>query len=312
MARDTTTKKKDDATPLEQASALATTTSASMIPAPDLDELAGLFGEEEAPAIANDGLSEIDPEEDIKIALKVWNMRGLDENRRQREKDVFFDTLTEKTSKSIDCVLLDMSKTNLWYAWNEEAEKNDVYCRSDDRITGTKADGTKRQCDGCPDAQWQTGDDGKRSRNCSIVYTFAALDLETHMLAIFRFKRTAVEPMKVHLNRHHLGRRIVKGKRGNYPLFAFRVRISLEMDESGNFARPVFEKLGTVDRATFEECVESARYYREHLLARAHKLADEKDVGGDAGGAGAGSTDFPGDGADGAIPTDGEQTFEND
>lgn len=274
---------------LGETTALATTSPAGALSTQMSAEdaaLAALFSGADMGGI-DDGLGQVAPE-DIKLALKIWNMKGIDpETKRARPSDVFFDTVTEETSDTLDLVLLDLRKSNEWRTYSDAEKKSTVHCRSRDRVTGTMLDGAtpgmERPCQGCPEAQWTRDDKGKPKRLCGPVYAVAALDVATQQLCVLRFKSTSLSPFKAHLNKHHLGRRIVKGERGNWPLFAFTVRAKLRMDEGGNFAHIDLEKTGNVTPELLQQAVEAKRYYDDVADRYADKLA-EKDLegGGDA------------------------------
>lgn len=248
------------------------------------DELDGLDD------YGDDGLSQVDGD-DLKLSLKIWNMKGIDPvTKRQIPADVFFDTVTETTSEHLDVVLLDLRKSREWREFLEAEKKSVIHCRSADRITGTMEDGTQRYCEGCPEAQWATTDEGKRKQRCGPVYSVAAVEVETQQLCVLRFKSTSLSVIKAHLNRHHLGRRVVAGQRKNYPLFAFKVRLSLKMDSGGLYALPSIERTGICSPDLIRSAAESAKFYRDTLSKHLDKLA-ERDVepAADAGG---GDTSF--------------------
>ena len=235
------------------------------------DELANLgdfdFG-------TDDGLEEIGAE-DIKLPLKVFNMKGMDAAGDPIPPNVFFDTVEETTKKKLDLVLLTLHKTNLWSEFNNAENRTEIKCRSFDRVTGTMADGTERPCQGCPDAQWRT-ENGKRSRRCGPVYNVFAVERDTKQPCVIRFKRTSLPVIQSHLNKHHIGRRIVNGKRANYPLFAFQVTASLRMSDDGKYAIPVLERGAVLAKEEIENAAESARFVRETLLPELVKLEEKE------------------------------------
>lgn len=266
------------------------------------DELAGLGDDI---GFDLDGLEEIDGS-DIKLPLKVFNMKGTDGAGDPIPPNVFFDTVTETTKKRLDLVLLTLHKTHLWSAFNSAESRTEIKCRSFDRQTGTMDDGTERPCKGCPDAQWRT-EAGKRTRNCGPVYNVFAIERDTKQPCAIRFKRTSLPVIQAHLNKHHIGRRIVNGKRANYPLFSFAVTASLKMSDDGKYAIPVLERGPVLDRAEIEMAAESAKFVREALLPELAKI-EEKDTdtgGSDSSASGNGAATRSEDFSD--APADGSR-----
>lgn len=240
------------------AEALAPTTDQS---APVLDELAAL----DVAADAEDGLSEANSE-DLKIASKVFNMKGKDANGRQIPADVFYDTIDLTVKLTLHAVLLYLHKTNVYSVYDNADSRTRVVCRSFDRVTGTLQDtGQQRPCKGCPDDQWYT-EDGKRRKNCGPVYNVAGIDRENSMPFWIRFKRTSLPVIKSHLQRHHLGRRIVQGQRVNYPLFAFGVELSCTMSDDGKYALPVIQRGEVLPSAEMASAREAAAAFRENVI----------------------------------------------
>lgn len=251
---------------------------------PPTDELAtaGLVVADDA----DDGLGEASGE-DLKIATKVFNMKGLDENGRQIPADTFYDTVDQTTADELDAVLLYLHKTNVYSYYDNAEGRTRTVCRSWDRVTGTlEADGSQRPCAGCSDDQWYT-EDGKRRKNCGPVYNVAGLDRRSQMPFWMRFKRTSLPPFKQHLQRHHLGRRVVAGKRLNYPLYAFGVKLRCVMSDDGKYALPVIERGDVLAQAEFDQCREAAAAIRENVIP----LLTASEAQADAAGAGAGGAD---------------------
>lgn len=223
-----------------------------------------------------DGLDEV-TQEDVKIAVKVFNFKGVDTATNEPiQPNVFYDTLTEEQSKTLELILLTFHKSNEFREFDEQQNKSFVRCRSYDRVTGTMEDGTTRACDGCPDAEWRRVND-KPVKNCGVVHNVVGVDRLTKSALIIRFKKTSIDPWKTHLNKHFLGKRIVSGKRMNYPLFAFVTKISLKMERKGStsWAVPVFESLGTVTREEIQQAGLDAMFYREHMMPAIEKAERE-------------------------------------
>lgn len=231
-----------------------------------------------------DGLDELDAS-DVKLAAKVFNMKAVDKNGDPIPANVFYDTVTEETTKELDLVLLVLHKTNEWREFDEAASKSNIKCRSFDRVTGRMEDGTERPCEGCKDAKWETitvDGKSKRTRRCGPVYNVFAIDRKDRQPCVLRFKRTSLPVIQSHINKHHAGRRVVAGKRMNYPLFVFAVRARLEMAKGGKtqYAVPVLERGGVLPREEVLQAQESAKYVMEALLPVLEKMTEpETDDG---------------------------------
>ncbi len=241
------------------------------------DELAGVLDDVHFDV---DGLGEVGAE-DIKLAAKVWNFKGVDRAGDPIAPNVFFDTVGETAKKELDLALVDLTKSNEWREYDESEGKSHIRCRSWDRVTGTMEDGTERPCKGCPDAQWKTDAKGKRTRRCGPVYNVLAVERDTAQPVVLRFKRTSLPVIQQHLNRHHIGKRVVAGRRANYPLFVFQVNASLKMSDDKKYAIPVLERGGVLERAEIEAHAETARVWRETMLGTFRKVA-EQDVSEEA------------------------------
>lgn len=247
------------------------------------DELADVLGDEQ---LETDGLGAVEPE-DIKIPAKVFNFRGTDSDGNPIPSNVFYDTISEETQSTVDAVLLDFVKSNEWREYDEGEARNKVMCRSFDRITGTMADGTERPCKGCPDARWTTDETGKRNRRCGPVHNIVGVERLTSSPFILRAKRTGLPPWQQYLNRYFIGRRVVSGKRMNYPLFAWVTHVALKMAEGKKpYAVPVFERGEVLAREEIISCAEQARFFREHILPVLERVSDsDQDDDTGAGGA---------------------------
>lgn len=253
--------------------------SDALAPTTAADELAGL----QIAADADDGLGEASGE-DIKIATKVFNMKGRTADGRKIPEDEFYDTIDQTTVPQLDAVFLYLHKTNVYSYYDNAEDRTVIACRSFDRVTGTMANGATRPCAGCPDDQWTTGSDGKRTKHCGPVYNVAALDRATSMPFWIRFKRTSLGVFKTHLQKHHLGRRVVGRQRSNYPLYAFAVRLSCTMSDNGKYALPVIQRGAVLDQAEFDACADAAVTIKANLLpmlTASESAAEAVERGGD-------------------------------
>ena len=232
----------------------------------------------------DDGLDQVDGD-DLQIAVKVFNMKRVDpDTKRATPPDVFFDTVTESTQDEVDAVLTYLHKTNEWREYDESEGRSKVRCRSFDRVTGTLEDGTSRACQNCPDANWQTIE-GKRTRRCGPVYNVYAVEKETRAPFVIRFKRSSLRPFKQYLNRYFIGKRIVKGRRANYPLYAYETKLSLRMSDDGKYALPVFQKGSILDRDSIRAAAAEVPFVRDALVGSLERIVDGDHSGDDDGNA---------------------------
>jgi hypothetical protein len=220
----------------------------------------------------NDGLDEIDST-DIRIAAKVFNFKGVDAKGRKIPEDAFYDTVDETVKEQIDAAFLHLHKTNLYSVYDNDEGRTRIVCRSFDRETGTMEDGLQRPCEGCPDAEWRT-ENGKRTRNCGPVYNMFAVDRETQLPFVVRFKRTSLPVIKSYLQKHHIGRRIVKGKRENYPLYCFQADLSCKMSDDGKYALPVLTRGAPLQLDEIKAHAENAKFLRENMFGILEKTEE--------------------------------------
>lgn len=224
------------------------------------------------------GLEEVDAE-DLRFAVKVWNMRSQrPDGQGLFQVNEFFDTLTETTSKELNCVFVTLHKTNDYSYYDNDKSETVRVCTSYDRQHGTlrvvhpytkQPEGLVRACETCPDAQWRKDDKGKNVKNCSTVYGVIAIELDAggNPVAPFmiRFKRTSLAAFKNHMQKHHIKRRRDNktGRMVDVPLFAYPVRITLQADPKGQFATPVIERGELLSRDFVMHCADRAKDYRE-------------------------------------------------
>lgn len=225
-----------------------------------------------------DGLEEVDGS-DVRLSVKVFNFKGLDAEGEPILPNVFYDTVTEQTTKTLDIAFLKLHKTNEWREYDEGLKKNVVHCKSFDQVKGEMNNGTIRGCDGCPDAKWITveGKDGKpkRTRRCNETWNMFAYELNgSRQPCVIRFRRTALPAIVNYMNKHHIGKRVVGGKMGNWPAFVFHCRVSLRMSDDKKYALPVLEKVGNLGPDEIKFGAEGLRYVDEVLLGELRKVVD--------------------------------------
>ncbi len=237
-------------------------------------------------AVEVDGLEDVGGE-DIKLALRLWNMRGLDKNGKTYPNDVFYDTISEDTRPEIECVFLLTRKSKRYDVFNNDTNKTEVFCQSADRITGTteKHPGlpaeTKRPCGGCPDDGWFRypsghAQEGKPYKRCGEQHTVVAVEALTQKPFLIRFKKTSLKPFRNYLMAHHVGGRVSGGKRGNIPLFAYVCGIRLENHESGNYALPVLTRGAMLGKEVMSSMHEAAKQYLD-IMGEVLAHADKQD-----------------------------------
>jgi hypothetical protein len=218
--------------------------------------LAELFGGEE---FDTDGLDEAGPEEVRFATLKFNQNKVIDGD--QIGKNRFLNTVTQEVKPEVRAIFLGFAKKNAWAEYVNG--KTVVHCESDDRVTGTMQDGTQRPCNGCPDARWKTIDGKRIPPKCAMAYKVVGEDLDNggRPFRIF-FRRTAEKAFKQHLTQHHLH---MMPNGGHVPLFAYEVRIALEMAPEGTHAVPVIERGPRVDKTRLQALKENAKVARDYL-----------------------------------------------
>lgn len=246
------------------------------------------------------GLEEADAE-DLRFAVKVWNLKGKKPGGAPGEMiqiNEFFDTLTEKTSKTLTCVFVTLTKSHDYSYFDEATQETVRVCTSYDRVTGrTRAqhpslpqvkEGTERSCETCPDGQWTKGPKGNNVKNCATVYGVIGIELsETgeekapYQLGspfMIRFKRTSLNPFKTHMQKHHLKRRQdPKTKQMvDVPLFAFAVSMYLEPAEKGTHAVPVINRGDILPRDLLMVLAEQAKSFRD-MAVDVTRAAEKKE-----------------------------------
>jgi len=208
--------------------------------------------DDRAAALELFGSGEFSGSDGLSSAVGSGELKGTTPMRRINVKedpdgndvgiDKWYDTSTGNTVDSFLGVILYLKITREWTTYDESTEKAMVHCRSLDLITGTMADKTERPCQGCPDAAWMEGDDGKRKTRCSRVYNLAVMDAETQEQFMMPLRRTAEPPIRKYLAREHIGK--LSGRK-DIPLFAYVVQFGAEK-VTKNYAIPTFERVGTV------------------------------------------------------------------
>lgn len=291
------------------ATALATDPSAAPLaaaPANEADQLSAMLGELN---VEDDGLGEVD-KDDLRLPIIVWNMKGKDPKTGElRRIDEFYDTLNETSHRTIRCAFIHLHKTNLFSRFNNDSNENVIYCSSQDRVVGRLrekhpdlglARGTERACETCPDKNWQQVN-GKNVRNCDNVYGVFAVHLDDQLRPtegfLIRYKRTALQPFKTYMQKHHIGRRpLPNGQRGNVPLYVYEATIKLEVSKNGNYATPVITRGALLPKETIATLAQQSKFFAEignEATAAAEKQEQKYEAAEPSnGGAGISNNDF--------------------
>lgn len=230
------------------------------------DDLAGL-GLDDVLA-GEDGLGQVDAD-DIKIPVYVLNMKGKGADGRALQPDEYYNTIDERQKRTVNAAFLHLHKSNLYSRWNQAEQRTDVMCKSFDRVTGifVAENNRERPCKGCPDAEWRRNAEGKRTRNCSPVYNMFAVDRDEGLPFVVRFKRTSLEVIKAYLRKHHIGRRVIKGQRLNYPLQTYGVTLTAEMsDGKSPYAIPILTRGPVLSAQEVASLTENAKTLRDSVL----------------------------------------------
>jgi hypothetical protein len=213
------------------------------------------------------GLEEIE-HGDIKISSIVFNTKGVDDAGDPIPINVFLDTVSEQTTKVVRAVFCYLHKSRDFSYYDNSQDKTVRVCSSYDRVNGRiEETGVERSCDGCPHKEWRRDDRDKPAKECSDIFTVAAINLDTGLPFMIRFKKTSEKPFLAHLNKHHLNKVVRSGKYSHFPLFMFEVRISLKMDDSGKYAVPVFDRGEVLPR-------DEVASYAEHAKGFASAMTD--------------------------------------
>lgn len=218
--------------------------------------------------VSTDGMEDVSGE-DIKLAVKLFNMGGKDAiTGDSRKKNAFFDNVTEEMQDNISCVMLLTHKTHRWDRFDNAKDETEVICESRDRKLGVlRATNETRQCKGCPDRGWfkdpKTGDPMKK---CGEVHNVVCIERESGRPFIIRFKKTSLKPFRNYLMQHHFGaRKSADGKTTNVPLFAFVCNMTTEMHDTGKYALPIFERGEILSREEMTSMYESAKGFHEMM-----------------------------------------------
>lgn len=242
---------------------------------------------------AGDGLSEIKAS-DLRMPLKLYNMKKGEAVNGKVTQDVYYDTIDRTVSSELNLVLLDLHKANAYKVFNNKEQRTDTICTSYDQTVGTMVEGgVIRPCKGCPDAQWKTNAEGRKVQPCTEIWNVAAFDLDSQKVVLIKFKRTSLDPIRNHLQAHHINRRpLPGGKRGDIPLCSFRVKMTISMHKSGNYAVPSIERGAMLDVDSLRLMKESVLAVRENFQARlAASEQDEVDTSFDPGSMGGSGDD---------------------
>lgn len=231
-----------------------------------------------------DGYSHsIDPGE-IKVARKIYNMKGLDARGKAIPKDVYYDTDTQVMTETVDAIFVYAHGWNAWTEYSEADDRTTTHCISDDRVTGhLRARDEYRKCAGCPDAVWHSDAKGKAHKNCSKRFTVLAVDVASYTPFLVAYKKTSLNTWLAHTAKHHNAKlRLPSGGRGNVKLHSYVVRLGARMSTNGLYAIPSISdplRMATPDEAA--DC-DATRVALHGTIVRAAR-AETDDTSFDTG-----------------------------
>jgi hypothetical protein len=226
-----------------------------------LAELAGAGVFDQIP----DGI-EVDPN-DIHIPRRLLNQGGdaVDGDGNAVRDDCYFDKLSQKQYAAIRCVFLTEKKVRIY----SNFDKQEVICRSNDRITGTwQATGEKLKCKGCQFAKWSTID-GKRKLPCDEIYRVYAQDLDSGELFITTYKRTSLRVLQNYQQRFHIGQLRRNGVSSNLPLCTFEVQLGaalVQRSKTSSYAVPTITRSAVVSPERIREYAAEADVLTKTIL----------------------------------------------
>lgn len=262
--------------------------------APAVDDAAlAAFRETGIDLEQDESCSELAPS-DFRTAVKLFNLKGKTAaDGRKVTQDLFYDSVDNVAQDMIEFAILGLHKSNLYSVYDAGEGRTNRVCSSYDQVTGIWAeDGHFRKCDGCPDRTSIKQADGKVRANCAPMFDLFCLELHNTRVFMLRGKRTSLPPIKNYLHQHHFSKGGVKnGKRLDLPLYAYRVKAWLEMDQSGNYANLVLEKGDLFSPNDLKVLHESAQGIRETLAERLAE-AEQQTAAVEADGGTAGDASF--------------------
>lgn len=227
---------------------------------------------------------------DFRTAVKMFNLKAKGTDGRQRRQDRFYDSITGEEQEVLEFAILGLHKSNLYSVYDNGEGRSNRVCSSFDQVTGIWAeDGHTRKCDGCSDKRAVKQPDGKVRANCTEVDDLFCVELANSRVFMLRGKRTSRPPIMNYLHQHHFGK---AGGRANIPLYAYRVRATLEMDATGNFANLVLERGALFSPNDLKVLAESAQGIRETLAERMAEAEAQTDSSDDGAAAGGGDASF--------------------
>lgn len=268
---------------------LAKSEPASLAFSADFDDLFGDLPDDQIVTGVED--SEMAP---FRFRLKVMNFRGQAKNGRACPVDAIFDTQDELPQEKLHARLLVVRDSREWRTYSEKEKRGTTHCRSYDLKLGVMADGRTRPCgESCPDYQWVTTEDGKRSKNCADVRNVVGLEtdgpdaspvIDPDKLFMIRFKKVTLKPwQKFRAARIDRKRKILRGGKmflANLPLYTQAVTISMKPDNGGNYALPEIEVGPYLDKSligSFNELAETIQTLQSEI-ERAAEQDHESDT----------------------------------
>lgn len=247
------------------------------------DWLSDILGND---ALEVTGTEEMD-QSDVRLPAWLLNSKKEDkESGRQAPDDTFWNSITEKTKDKLRLVVLTNHKSRQWREEDPGTKEFTIRCSSWDAKTGTMASGTTRPCAGCPDYEWRTDANGKRSRRCTDVYNLISLDRETRDVCVVKVKKTAIKGFRLYYQEHFHKKRPAKvrdPKTGrervaitDIPFFAAETIVEAEKKQGGGYTWyvPRFAFGGALPKEEILGAAELVKSYLGEYLERAAKTTD--------------------------------------
>lgn len=247
------------------------TTTTALTTIPSADDLLAILPTNADGTPAYDGYSDQVPADRIKLPRLIFNKAGVDKAGNRFGVDDFYNTVTELSARTVDCIFAHVRRTRAWTSYDETDESTTYHCASSDCVTGTlESTGVERPCRKCPDAEWRKDDRGKRTVHCNEIYSVLAQDLTTGEPFMVTFRKTSEAPWISHISKYHANRLRVPGRPvANVPLYAYHLQLGLMLQPNGKYALPTITVTGTSTRVEAQSCLDAAAHMREVFSAAA-------------------------------------------
>ena len=225
---------------------------------------------------ASRSLDEVAPEDRI-IPHECYNVK-IKAGDEWVAPDVFFNTVSETTTKEIAAALLFLKKTRKYSTFSEDAGTK-LVCKSLDMQNGQWQDPEEtRSCETCPFQKW--GKDRKPPA-CKEVWNFVGVNLATGEPFLVSAKGASIKPVKAFLNTHFIGK---LGGGAHLPLYVYRTRLRLDRPKGTySILAPEIGDAFNADEITrWDDMCQKLASHVAASLDREDEPADDQ-AGGDSG-----------------------------